>query len=48
LEELSVDGRVILKCILKMKCEVIHWILVAQCKDHSLAVLNTIMNLQVP
>ena len=48
LEELNVDGRIILKWILNTWAGVMNWIDMAQDMDMSLDVANAVMNLTVP
>jgi hypothetical protein len=48
LEDLGVDGKIILEWILtKIVWEGVVWILLAQGRDHSQAVANTVMNSRV-
>ena len=48
LEDLSLDGRIILKCIFKKRdVEGMNWIAVAQDRDRGEAVLNAEINLRV-
>ena len=44
LEKLGVDGRVILKCIIRKWDGGKDWIALAQAKDRSRAVVNVVMN----
>jgi hypothetical protein len=47
LENLSVDGRIILKCILK-SVRVADWIDVTQNREKLQALVNAVMNFRVP
>jgi hypothetical protein len=48
LEGLGVDGRIILRCIIRKWVGGMNWIDLAQDRDRWLAVVNTVMNLRVP
>ena len=48
LQDLRVNGRIILKWILEIKWEGVYWINLFQNRDKWLAVVNTVMNLWVP
>jgi hypothetical protein len=48
LEDPSVDGRIILKCVFEMLGEGIDWIDLAQDRDRWRAVVYIVMNLRVP
>jgi predicted small integral membrane protein len=48
LRRLSVDERIILKCILRKSCLDVDWIGLAQDKDLWWAHVNKVMRLQVP
>jgi hypothetical protein len=46
--DVGVDGMIILKCILQKYDGTVKWILLVQDMDQWWAVVNTLMNLQVP
>ena len=48
LEDLGVDGRIILRWIFRNWDEGMDWIDMAQDRDRWQALVNTVMNLQVP
>jgi hypothetical protein len=48
LEDTGVDGRIIFKWILKKWDEVMDWIELPQDRDRWQALVNVLMNLQVP
>jgi hypothetical protein len=47
LEDLSVDGRIMSKCIFK-KWDGVHWIELAHDRDRQGALVNAVMNLRFP
>jgi hypothetical protein len=48
MEDLSVDGRVIFKLILRNRFEDVDWIQLAQDRIQWLDLVNTSMNLRIP
>jgi hypothetical protein len=48
LRDRSVDGKIILERILKKRCENVDWMYLAQDRDQWWALVNTVMDLQVP
>ena len=48
LEDPDVDGRIILRYLQEVGCEGMDWIDVAQDRDRWEALVNAVMNLQVP
>jgi hypothetical protein len=48
LEDLSVDGRIILKWILRSEMRGMDWIDLAQDRDRWRALVNAVINLRVP
>jgi len=48
LGDLGVDGRIVLKLILEIRCEGVDWIHLAQDRDQWRALVNTVVELRVP
>jgi hypothetical protein len=48
LEDLSIDGRIILEWVLEKRWQIVDWIHLAQDRDQWQALVNTVMNLRVP
>jgi hypothetical protein len=47
-EDLDVDGKLILKWILRKRWEIVEWMHLAQDRDQWLALVNMTMNIRIP